>query len=64
MSFFDTKQAAEYLGLKNTTLEAWRHRGCGPKFVKVGRLVKYRQHDLDQWIESRVRENTLQGAAA
>ena len=63
-TFLDSDQAAEYLGLKRTTLEAWRCRGGGPKFVKLGRAVRYRQTDLDAWIESRLRENTQQGEAA
>lgn len=60
--FFDTKQAAGYLGLKRTTLEAWRCRGGGPKFVKLGRLVKYRQSDLDDFIKAQVRSNTSETA--
>ncbi len=62
-TFLDSNQAATYLGLKRTTLEAWRCRGDGPKFAKLGRAVRYRQSDLDTWIESRIRENTISGAA-
>ena len=58
VNFLDSSQAADYLGVKRTTLEAWRCRGGGPKFVKLGRLVKYRQSDLDNFIEARVRSNT------
>jgi len=60
--FITTPQAAEYLGMKPQTLEAWRCRGGGPKFAKLGRAVRYRQSDLDAWIESRIRENTVEGA--
>lgn len=63
-AFLDTVEAAQHLGLQKSTLEAWRCRGGGPRFVKMGRVVRYRQADLDAWIESRVRENTIQGAAA
>lgn len=55
--------AADYLDLKRTTLEAWRCRGGGPKFIKLGRLVKYRRADLDEFIESRIRSNTSSEAA-
>lgn len=58
VNFLDSSQAADYLGVKRTTMEAWRCRGGGPKFVKLGRLVKYRQSDLDDFIEARVRSNT------
>ena len=60
--FLGTVEAAQQLGLKRTTLEAWRCRGGGPKFVKLGRLVKYRQSDLDDFIEARVRSNTSEAA--
>ncbi len=62
VDFFDTIEAPGYLGLKRTTLEAWRCRGGGPKFVKLGRLVKYRRSDLDKFIEARVRSNTCESA--
>lgn len=61
--FLDTGQAAKYLDLKPTTLEAWRCRGGGPRFVKMGRLVKYRRSDLDAFIESRLRSNTSEVAS-
>lgn len=63
-TFLDSDQAAKYLGLKRTTLEAWRCRGGGPKFAKLGRAVRYRQADLDAWIESRIRENTVSDEVA
>lgn len=53
-----TKQAADYIGLQETTLEAWRCRGGGPIFLKLGKAVRYRQADLDAFIESRLRRNT------
>lgn len=58
-TFLDTPEAANYLGLQSSTLEAWRCRGGGPIFVKLGRLVKYRQSDLDDFIEARVQTNTI-----
>ncbi|WP_018231419.1 helix-turn-helix transcriptional regulator [Thioalkalivibrio thiocyanodenitrificans] len=58
-----TQEAAERLGLKRTTLEAWRVRGFGPRFVKLGRCVRYRAADLDSWLESRTRTSTSAGAA-
>ena len=61
-TFLNSDQAAEYLGLKRPTLEAWRCRGNGPQFVKLGRLVKYRRADLDAFIEARLRSNTSEAA--
>lgn len=43
--------AAAYLGVTPRTLEVWRctKRHAIP-YIKVGRLVKYRQTDLDSWL--------------
>lgn len=43
-------EASEYLGISKLTLYGWvSSRKLG--FVKVGRLVKFRQEHLDRWIE-------------
>ncbi len=60
---FDEGKAAVYLGgeggaLSKKTLQAMRVRGDGPMFVKIGRLVRYRQSDLDQYIDSRAVRST------
>jgi excisionase family DNA binding protein len=52
-------QAAEHLGLSRKTLEGWRTRGGGPKFVRLGtRAVRYRPTDLDQFVEAGLRSST------
>lgn len=60
---YTTEEAAEYLGLSRATLEAWRFRGSGPAFLKMGKAVRYRLDQLDAFEESRVRQNTSQKAA-
>lgn len=44
--FLTTREAADYLTLKENTLEIWRLRGTGPAFVKFGRAVRYPMEDL------------------
>jgi excisionase family DNA binding protein len=53
-------EAADYLRLSRRTLERLRVSGLGPKFVKCGRSVRYRQSDLDEWISRRVVGSTSQ----
>ena len=49
------KQAAEFLGLKPRTLQAWRWSGGGPKYVRLSaRAVRYRQSDLDAFVDARI----------
>lgn len=55
---FTTEKAAEYLGLRKTTLEAWRCRGGGPLFVKMNKAVRYRREDLDRFLDSKLRTST------
>ena len=43
-------QAATYLGLAVSTLNKWRCHGGGPIFIKMGRAVRYRKEDLDQFV--------------
>lgn len=51
-------QAAKVLGVVPKCLQAWRVRGGGPTYLKIGRLVKYSQTDLDVWLETRRRQST------
>lgn len=45
--------AAAYLGgISKLTLADWRTKGIGPVFHKAGALVRYRQADLDAWMEN------------
>ena len=53
-----TPQAAEYLELSEETLEKRRVYGQPPKFVRLGRSVRYRMSDLDQWAAECLRTST------
>jgi excisionase family DNA binding protein len=50
-------ELAELLGVPRRTLGQWRYTGDGPAYVKVGRHVRYRREDVDQWIESRTQRS-------
>ncbi len=45
------KEAAEILNIKRQTLSNWRAEGVGPRYRKVGRLVRYHLADLQAFIE-------------
>lgn len=57
-TLFTTPQAAEYLGLKKSTLDTWRVRGRGPRFRKFGAAVRYSQADLDKYVSEAERRST------
>ena len=44
-------EAAFHLSLATGTLRNLRSQGRGPRFVRLGRAVRYRPEDLDEWIE-------------
>jgi predicted DNA-binding transcriptional regulator AlpA len=47
------RQCAEALALSERTLERFRVSGIGPKFVRMGKSVRYRLTDVEAWIERR-----------
>lgn len=54
----DQKQAAFILQVTPGTLSVWRSSGrYSIPFIKVGRLVRYRRADLENWLKSRTRSN-------
>jgi predicted DNA-binding transcriptional regulator AlpA len=44
------KQAARYLSISTKWLANQRWQGTGPRFLKVGGAVRYRQSDLDSYL--------------
>jgi predicted DNA-binding transcriptional regulator AlpA len=54
-----TPEAAEYLGLSQSTLAKMRLRGDGPAYLKAGRrIVLYDPTDLESWLATRRRFST------
>ena len=45
-------QVAEYLNMSAASLRKWRLFREGPKFLKVGRAVRYRKAEVDAWLNS------------
>ena len=50
-------QAADRLGIAAATLSTWRSRKTHDiPFYRIGGRVRYKQSDLDEWLETRRRE--------
>ncbi|MEA9796209.1 helix-turn-helix domain-containing protein [Xanthomonas campestris pv. raphani] len=56
--------AAAYLGLSSSALDKMRHEGRGPRYLKIGGRVFYRQADLDAYLDASVVETTESRARA
>jgi excisionase family DNA binding protein len=46
-------QVAETLRVSVATIRRWRCLGQGPRFFKVGTLVRYSLEDVHTWLASR-----------
>ena len=57
-SLIDEGEAAHFLGHSVCTLQGWRSRGGGPRYIRIsGRGVRYRRRDCKEWADSRLRTN-------
>ena len=66
---FTEKQAALYLGNKEQpfyvkTLQRWRLSGQHIKYIKLGKSVRYRKSELDNFNENGVRTSTTDNGSA
>jgi excisionase family DNA binding protein len=52
------REVAELLGIAERSMESWRLRGGGPRYVRVGRLIRYRHTDVSAWLAARERSST------
>jgi len=60
-ALMDEREAASILCYSVRALQNWRHRGGGPKFIRVSsRSIRYRRRDLMDWIDSRTVSSTSQ----
>lgn len=58
VALLDETAVSKQLKCEAKTLQAWRCRGGGPPFIRVGRLVRYRPQDVLAWIEARRVDST------
>lgn len=57
-----TKQAAKYLSVSAAFLERDRWAGSRIPFVKLGtRSIRYREEDLENYIQQQIRYSTTEG---
>lgn len=50
--WINTDEAAEYLGVKATTIREWIKKKNGIPAHKIGRLWKFKKDELDEWVKS------------
>lgn len=47
----DEAQLAARLGVSRSTLQSWRYSRRGPRYIKIGRLIRYRNADIDAFLD-------------
>ena len=52
------KQVAEIIGLSEAWLERKRWEGGGIPYRKLGRCVRYDEHDVIEWIQAHSKQNS------
>ena len=48
--FLNKKQACQYLGIANNTLDNWIDKGL-PK-IKIGKTIRFNKFEVNRWLES------------
>ena len=48
----DQKEVAEFLRMSEKTLEHYRWKKVGPRYIKIGKLVRYRKCDVIEFVKA------------
>lgn len=54
--YLSMQELAERLDVPLMTVRQWNRKGTGPRYLRVGRHVRYRPSDVERWEESRLVE--------
>jgi len=60
LPLIDEKQAARLCGFTVRGMQAKRLNGTGPRYIKLGRAVRYRPESIQQWLESQSVSSTCE----
>lgn len=55
------QELADYLDVPLKTIYAWRYRGQGPRGFRVGRHVRFRWSDVQQWVSEQLDKDSPGG---
>ena len=57
-SLLTAEETAKLLKVHPATLGNWRVSGRGPRFVRIGRRVRYSVIDLESYVADRTKQST------
>ncbi|HLN05729.1 MAG TPA: helix-turn-helix domain-containing protein [Acidimicrobiales bacterium] len=59
-----TEELAELLGVPVATIYRWRHYGGpGPTAIRVGKHLRWRESDVDEWIDGLAEQEKAKASA-
>jgi hypothetical protein len=58
----DSNRVARLLGVEVETLGAWRRKGYGPRWYRIGKNVRYAETDLRVWMNTQVQRGVSTSA--
>jgi excisionase family DNA binding protein len=58
LEYMTAAEAAEYLRSSKSTLAKRRLTGDGPRYLRIGRAIRYARSELDEWIARSARRST------
>ncbi|HYK90508.1 MAG TPA: helix-turn-helix domain-containing protein [Acidobacteriota bacterium] len=61
MQLLTEQKAAEVLNCTIAALRRWRRERRGPRFVKLGRLIRYNLSDIEAFVEQSTQAVVQQG---
>ncbi len=61
--FIGVRELAVYVGVPEQTIYSWKARGKAPPAYRVGKYLKFRVSDIEEWLE-RLREEETIGPGA
>jgi len=56
-------EVAAYLRVPLKSLYTWRYTHDGPPSARVGKYLRYRRSDVDEWLDAQTRFNAPDGRA-
>ena len=62
-TLLSTSQLSDLLGVDPRSIERWRQTGDGPRYLKLGSLVRYDPGDVDTWLAERSAQSTSSESA-
>lgn len=62
--YFNTTQAAHFLGMSASFLAKARLSGDGPRYRKIGHAVRYAREDLEVFATESARRSTSEATSA